>query len=447
MSEVETRPQPIVENRPGDTYLWHSKAQMSVVRRSERVIVRGEGAYVWDQHGNKLLDAPASLWYCNVGHGRREIAEAVASQMQRLEAYSTFTDYATAPALELAARVAGMVPIEDPRVFLTSGGSDAVDTAVKLARRYWQLQGKTDKTAVVTREAAYHGLHGFGTSMAGIEFNRVGFGELMPNMLRVPVNDADALRELAAERGDEIAAFVFEPVIGTGGVLPPAEGYLRSAQAICREHDILFVADEVICGFGRTGTMFACERFGLNPDIVLMAKGITSGYLPLGAAAFGQRLWEPFWQDGSEVVFHHGLTYAGHASCCAAALANLDILEREDLVRRVARLERELAAALSGLADHPAVEEVRGPIGLMAGVQLADPGLADAVCEACAQRGVLIRPITGGALQISPPFVIGQDEIDLLVEALAASLDAVVPRGPIAQRFTDSTLDETISSG
>lgn len=408
-----------------DTYLWHSQAEMGSVRHEERIISHGEGAYVWDADGNRLLDAPASLWYCNIGHGRVEIADAVAAQMAEIETYSTFQNLATAPAVELAERVAGLVPIENPRIFLTCGGSDAVDAAAKLARRFWQLQGRPAKTGIVTRELAYHGLAGFGTSIAGIEFNRVGYGELIRNTERVATNDADAFERLVAERGDEIAAFFCEPVVGTGGVIPPAEGYLDRVAAICREHEILFVVDEVITGFGRTGAMFASDRFRLDPDILLMAKGITSGYLPLGAVAVSERLWEPFWQEDSELVFRHGLTYAGHASCCAAALANLDILEREQLVERVAGLESKLAQVVTPFAAHPAVAEVRCGIGLLAGVQLKDASGAGRACDAAIREGVLLRAITDGTLQISPPFVIEDADLALLATALNAALDAV----------------------
>lgn len=407
-----------------DTYLWHSQAQMGRVRHTERKIVRGERAYVWDDEGRRLLDAPASLWYCNIGHARAEIAEAVAEQMAKIETYSTFQSYANDPALELAARIARLVPIDNPRVFLTSGGSDAVDVAAKLARRYWQLQGRSEKTGIVTRELAYHGLHAFGTSIAGIGFNRAGYGDLVPNTTRVPTNDAEAFERLASERGEEIAAFFCEPVIGTGGVIPPAEGYLERVAEICRAHEILFVVDEVITGFGRTGSMFAAERYGLTPDILLMAKGITSGYLPLGAAAFAERLWEPFWAQDGELIFHHGLTYAGHASCCAAALANLDILEREHLVSRVAELEGELVTALSAFEDHPAVEEIRSGVGLLAGVQLADPSCAERACEAAIERGVLMRTLTAGTLHVSPPFVIDHEDLTLLADGVGAALEA-----------------------
>ena len=269
-----------------DTRLWHSQALMSAVRGRERLIARGEGAYVWDEDGNRLLDATASLWYCNVGHGRAEIADAVDAQMRRLEAYHCFQQFATRPAVELAERLAAMVPIDDARIYLTSGGGDSVEAAAKLARRFWDVVGRPEKRLIVTRELCYHGLHGFGTGIAGLDVNRTGQGELLADTERVATNEAEALARVVAEHGaDAVAAFFCEPIIGAGGVVHPADGYLDQVQRICRENEILFVVDEVITGFGRTGEMFASERYGLAPDVMVMAKGVTSGYQPLGAVA------------------------------------------------------------------------------------------------------------------------------------------------------------------
>jgi adenosylmethionine-8-amino-7-oxononanoate aminotransferase len=409
-----------------ETRLWHSQAHMPSVKHSERVIVSGEGSYVWTEDGQRLLDLPASLWYCNVGHGRTRIVEAVAEQMARLEAYSTFQRYATPPALELADRVAAMAPVEDGRVFLTSGGSDSVDLAGKLARRYWDAVGQPEKRMIITRDEAYHGLHGVGTSISGIEVNREGYGELIRETARIDNHNPESLQALIHERGaDTIAAVYCEPVMGTGGVILPAPGYLESIQAQCREHDILFIADEVITGFGRTGRMFACERYGLAPDMLLVAKGISSGYLPLGAVIVGRRVWEPFWAEDSALVFRHGLTYAGHASACAAALANLDILEEERLVERVEQLEPTVVAALEPLASHPLVREVRAGAGLLAAVELHDTAQAAEVAELMVQEGVLGRQLNDGSLHFSPPFVITEEEIWSVAGVIGQALDRV----------------------
>jgi adenosylmethionine-8-amino-7-oxononanoate aminotransferase len=397
---------------------------MSKVRERERVIVRGEGAYVWDDQGNRLFDATASLWYCNVGPGRAEIAAAIDAQMRELETYHCFGPFATPVTLAVAERLAGMVPVDDPRIFLTSGGGDSVETAAKLARRYWDAVGHPERRLIVTRELCYHGLHGFGTGLAGLEFNRTGQGELVPDTARVPTNDAGAFAELVAERGaGTIAAFFCEPVIGAGGVIPPAPDYLADVQGICADNDILFVVDEVITGFGRTGAMFASDRFDLRPDLMLMAKGVTSGYQPLGAVAVAPRIWKPFWDRENPQMFHHGITYSGHAAACAAAMANLDILEQEDLSGATLALEDELTATLAPLTESPLVREVRSGIGLLAGVQMEDPAHAAMLAESCLDAGVILRPIANGTLQISPPLTIESADLALLGDVLSAQIE------------------------
>jgi putrescine aminotransferase len=408
-----------------DTFLWHGQATMGAVRHAERVIVRGEGSHVWDDAGNRLLDATASLWYCNVGHGRAEIVDAVEAQMRQLETYHCFGPFANPPALKVAERLAALVPVDNARIFLTSGGGDSVEAAAKLARRYWDVVGEPQKRTIVTRDLCYHGLHGFGTGIAGLDFNRTGQGELIADTARVATNDAGALERLIAELGaDAIAAFFCEPIVGAGGVIAPAEGYLQQVQRICADNRILFVVDEVITGFGRTGEMFASDRFGLRPDMMLMAKGVTSGYMPLGGVAIAERVWSPFWDTRGE-MFHHGITYSGHASACAAAIPSLDILERESLAARARDLEGPLADALEPLAAHPRVSEVRAGIGLLGGVELRDPADAQWLAAYCLENGVIVRPIANGTLQISPPLVIAQPDIELIGRVLGAGLDVL----------------------
>jgi putrescine aminotransferase len=407
------------------TALWHPQANMSKVVSNEWVLTRGEGAYIWDEAGRRLFDAPASLWYCNVGHGRAEIADAVAGQIRQLESYSNFENLATRPTLDLAERLASMVPLEDSKIFFTSGGSDAIDTAAKLVRRYWSAVGHSEKRSIVTRELAYHGLHAFGTSITGLEANRDGFGPLVEDTCRVATNDVQALEALFASRGPTIAAFFCEPIIGTGGVVLPAPGYLRKAQELCAEYDILFVLDEVITGFGRTGELFAANLFGLQPDLLILAKGITSGYLPLGGVAVNRRVWDPFFAPGSELVFRHGLTYSGHATACAAAMANLDILENERLVARGAQLAPLLHQLARNLANYRVVTEVRTGIGLLAGIQLTNPEIARAAAALCREGGVMIRVITNGTLQLSPPFVTDESDLRAAVGVLREALEAL----------------------
>jgi adenosylmethionine-8-amino-7-oxononanoate aminotransferase len=407
-----------------ETSFWHCQAHMPTVKRRQVVFDRGEGCYLWDTDGNRYLDVPASLWYANVGHGRAEIADAVAAQIRKLESYSSFGSYTTTPTLELAERLADLVPIDGAKIFLTSGGSDGIDVAAKLARRYWSAVGRPDKKAVVSRDLAYHGLHAFGTSITGLEFNREGLGRLVPETMTVPTHDTAALAALFEAEGSGIAAFFCEPVMGTGGVIPPAPGYLAEVQRLCRAHDVLFVVDEVITGFGRTGAMFATELFGLEPDLIVMAKGITSGYLPLGAVAVSPRIAAPFWEDGSPLLFRQGLTYAGHAAACVAAQVNLDIVEREGLVDRVASLGRHLTAAVAPLADHALVTDVRAGVGLLAGIQVRDAEVADKVARLCFDRGYVMRVITNATLQISPPFTVEEHELDGIVTTIAEALDA-----------------------
>jgi len=402
---------------------------MRVVHQ-ELVLARGEGTWIWDDQGRRYLDGTAGLWYCNVGYGRRELAEAAAFQLQQLAAYSAYGDLATRPVLDLAERVSLLSPAPDGVVFFTSGGSDAIDSAAKLVRRYWDAVGEPQRQLIVVREGAYHGVNGFGTSLAGIGANSAGYGDLVPGVVRLPRDDALAFERLAAERGGEIAGFFGEPVLGAGGVYPPVAGYWDKVQQVCKACEALLVVDEVITGFGRLGRWFGSERYHIEPDLLVCAKGITSGYIPLGAVVCGARVAEPFWR-GDAGMFRHGYTYSGHATACAVALANIDILEREQLVESVGEREAQLEARLRSLAAHPLVEQVR-TVGLLAGVELAaeaiahDPTLADRVVAAARDEGLLVRHLLGKAIQISPAFVISEHEIDLLAAALEAALDRSV---------------------
>lgn len=410
------------------TSYWHPFADMGAVEATgELAIVRGEGAYVFDRDGTRYFDATAGLWYCNVGHGRTEIADAAARQLRELAAYNNYGDLTTPAASELAERVAALAPVAGSKVFFCSGGSDAVDSAAKLARRYWYELGRPEKTIILSRTRAYHGVNGFGTSIGGIPPNREGFGPLLDSE-QVEWDSADALAATIDRLGSgRVAAFFCEPVIGAGGVLAPPEGYLEEARGICRDRDVLFVADEVITGFGRCGRWFASERFALEPDLLTCAKGITSGYIPLGAVVVSPHVAEPFFRPG--VMWRHGYTYSGHAAACAAALANLDIIERERLVERAAELEREIADALLPLAEHAHIREVRAGTGVLAAVApvAADAGLPGRVLAELRRRGVLSRVLADGAIQISPPFVTAREDLDFLAGAIAEAVDAAQP--------------------
>jgi len=405
---------------------WNPMTNVGAFRERGNTIVRGEGSTVWDDAGNALLDVSAALWYCNVGYGRAELADAAAAQMRELSSYKTYDGFTSPKTEELASRVASLLPFDGAKVFFTSGGGESIDTAAKLARAYWGATGKPDKHVIISRQFAYHGSNAYGTSLGGMEALVQDYGRLVPEVDQVPWDDAEALAAAIDKFGaDHVAAFFAEPVIGAGGVMIPPDGYLDRIQVICREREVLLVLDEVITGFGRTGHWFATERFGLLPDLITVAKGITSGYIPLGGVIASPRVAEPFWADGTPNMFRHGFTYAGHATSCAVGLANLDVIEKEGLVARVKELEPVLAEALRPIADHPAVAEVRAGIGLLGAVELADPSKLQAVIDASYERGVLVRGIRGIALQVSPPFVITEDEIATTARVFGEALDAV----------------------
>ncbi|RSM47299.1 aspartate aminotransferase family protein [Amycolatopsis balhimycina DSM 5908] len=401
--------------------LWSAQAHLPSVLGRQLVVTRAEGSYVHTADGRALFDGTAGLWHANVGHARPELADAAYAQMRRLETYHVFGRYLNDRAVELADRLAALSPVDDVKVILNSGGSDAIDVACKLARRHWQLAGRPAKTIVLSREFAYHGLHAYGTSIAGLEFNRTGYGSesLVPETARISADDVAAVERTVAEIGAEhIAALVAEPVQGTGGVHPPSPGYLEGLQRICRDNDILFVVDEVITGFGRTGTMFASERYGLTPDLLTFAKGVTSGYAPLGGVLIAPAVWRPFYRDSPDTpVFRYGSTYSGHATACAVALRNLALLEEEKLLPRVVELEFLLAQELEVLRTVPGVAGTR-VAGFLGGVTLDDHLGAEAVADELVDHGFVTRPLRGNTLQISPPFITTDDELRQLVKAI-----------------------------
>ncbi len=407
------------------TRLWHGFADMHKVASDEVVLTKGDGVWIEDAAGRRYLDATGGLWFAAVGFGRREIARAAVDQMARLHAYSNFGAYATAPTTELATRLSELAPIDQAVVFFTSGGSEAVDTAAKLARRFWHVMGRPQKRVIVARERSYHGMAAYGTSLAGIPGNREGYGgPLIEEVELVPADDIQCLELMFSERADRIAAFIGEPVIGAGGVFPPIDGYWAAVQELCRRHDVLLIADEVVTGFGRTGWMFASQKYGFAPDMVIFAKAVTSGYVPLGGVLIGPRVSEPFWSERGN-VFRHGYTYSGHATACSAALANLDIIERERLVERVRTLEPYLAEAAHRLRTSPLVSDVR-VVGLTAAIEVdGTPDLVERVVTMARHNGVLTRSLQGRALHVSPAFIITEKQIDHLISAFHESLVSV----------------------
>ncbi|MBD0289739.1 MAG: aspartate aminotransferase family protein [Thermoleophilia bacterium] len=392
------------------------------------VFARGEGARLWDEAGNEYIDGTCGLWVCPVGHGRPELADAAARQMRTLEYYASFWDFSNEPSIRLAARLAEISPPGVDRVFYTNGGSEGTETALKLARLAWHEQGRPERTTVLTRQLGYHGVSYGSLGATGIPPLRAGFGPLpaefafltAPFPYRGTTTDelVAELERTVEEIGPErIAAFIGEPVIGVGGMVPPHEDYWPRVEAVLRRHGILFVLDEVVTAYGRTGTWFAAEHWGgLRPDLVVTAKGLTSGYFPLGAVLVGDRVAEML--EGR--AFRHGFTYNGHPTGCAVALENLRIIADEGLVERARELGSYLARRLEELQSLPAVGETRC-FGLMAGVELLveDAGeLSDRIREA----GVIVRA-TGQKLVMSPPLVVQRAELDRIVDVLAAELE------------------------
>jgi adenosylmethionine-8-amino-7-oxononanoate aminotransferase len=397
---------------------------MGTVAGDEVVFVSGHGCELEDRDGRLYIDACAGLGYCNVGYGRPEIATVVADQIVRLSGCTHFDRYASDRALALSERLACLAPLDDPVVFLCSGGSDAIDTAAKLARRFWAEQGMTGKTTILSRVGTFHGCHAFGTSIGGIDANAEHMGPLVREVRAIAPHDPGALEAAIREIGAaNVAAFIAEPVI-SAGVHPPGPGYWPTVQRICQEHDVLLVLDEVWSGFGRLGSWFAASRFGIEADMIAFAKGVTSGYFPLGGVVASTRVAEPFWGRDTSTVFRHGYTYSGHPVGCAAAEENLDIIEREELCERVVSFESTFAHILEDLEELPNIAEVRA-VGLAAGVQItkdmleADPGFAHRVVRRCLERGVLTRLLNNFAFQVTPPLVVDEERLVRIRDAIA----------------------------
>ncbi len=383
-------------------------------------IARGDGALLWDSDGNELIDAMASLWYCNVGHGRGEIADAVAGQIRTIESYSCFDPFTNDPADRLAERIAALSPVPDARIFFAGSGSEAVDSAMKLARLTHVLAGHPERRLIISRERGYHGVNYGGTSAQGIAANKEGYGELLTDVVQVPSDDIEALSLLMSERSDEIAAVLTEPVQGAAGVFPPTAGYLAATRELCDRHGALLIFDEVITGFGRLGSWFASGHYGVIPDLTTFAKAVTSGYLPLGGVVVGRTVRDALESDPS-FVLRHGYTYSGHASVCAAAMANLDIIEREGLIESVGRIGTRLGDGLRSLAADGLIDHVRGE-GAVYGAGLRPDHDAMAVRDRMLRRGVIARAIGSDTITFCPPLVISDQQIDRIVDVVAESL-------------------------
>jgi adenosylmethionine-8-amino-7-oxononanoate aminotransferase len=424
-------------------HLWLHFSRLPGTPGSElTVIERGEGSYVWDSDGRRYLDGLAGLFVVQAGHGRQELADAAGGQAAELGYFPLWT-YAHPTAIELAARLATMAPGDLNRVFFTTGGSEAVESAWKLARQYFLAIGQPQRTKVISRETAYHGTTLGALSITGLAAIKEPFlpllngqGRHVPNTLMAqradpndPLAGADAIEAVIVAEGPETVAAVFlEPVQNAGGCLVAPDGYFERVREICDRHGVLLVSDEVICAFGRLGDWFGCSLLGYQPDMITFAKGVTSGYAPLGGVMVSDRLAEPFLDQG--IPFLHGITFAGHPVSCAVGLANLDVMAREDLPGRVRSLEGELRARLDDLTDLPIVSEVRGK-GYFQAIELTHNGSA----FTSEQREWLIRTFlpkrllelgllcraddrADPVIQLSPPLVAGVDEFDVIASTL-----------------------------
>jgi adenosylmethionine-8-amino-7-oxononanoate aminotransferase len=382
-------------------------------------IARGSGAVLWDADGNEYIDAMASLWYCAVGHGRREIADAVADQIGSIEAYSCFDPFTNEPADRLADKLVTLTPIPDARVFFCGSGSEAIDTAMKLARLAHVMAGHPERTLIISRARGYHGTNFGGTSAQGIAPNRDGWGPLVPDVLQVPGDDVEALSVLMTERGHEVAAVLTEPVQGAGGVFPPTEGYLANVRRLCDQHGALLIFDEVITGFGRLGTWFAANRYGVTPDLTTFAKAVTSGYQPLGGVFVGNAVRRSIESDPA-FLLRHGYTYSGHPSACAAGVVNLDIIEREGLIDEAKRVGARLGDGLLALAADGVIDHARGDGAVWAAGLRADQD-AMKVRDRMLEHGVITRAIGTDTCTFCPPFVTTDAQVDRIVDTLATA--------------------------
>ena len=418
-------------------------------QKGARIITHAEGHYIYDSDGNRILDGMAGLWCVNVGYGRPELVEAAATQMTKLPYYNNFFRTSNQPVAELSAKLAEITPDGLSNVFYANSGSEANDTIIRMVRHYWALEGKPEKRVIISRDFGYHGSTIMSASMGGMSgmheqaANEPDFAHIRPpygflhqgnqDEVEFAANAASWLEDKIIEIGaSNVAAFVAEPIQGAGGVIVPPAGYFKHIQEICRRHDILFVADEVITGFGRTGQWFASQTMELEPDMMALAKGLTSGYVPMSAVMVGDRVANKLVADGGE--FYHGFTYSGHPVAAAVALANLELIECEDMITRVRKdTGPYLAEALAPLAEHRIVGEIR-TFGVLAAIELVkskdgpemfeDTGATGVICRDHAiNRGLMMRAVRD-AMILSPALTYSRADIDETVRIAAQALDA-----------------------
>lgn len=418
------------------------------------IIARGEGVYVFDDKGNRYLDSQAGLWCVNVGHNRAEMNQAIQNQLEKIAYYTSFVDFGNEPALALAQKLIDMLtPERMAKVMFSSGGSDANETALKLARQYWRLQGQSEKTKFFSLKNGYHGVHFGTTSVTGTEVHQYAYEPLMSGCFRIDspwlyrnpwtrdplelgaIVAAMLEREIQHQGPHTVAAFIAEPVQGAGGVIVPPENFWPLIRQVCDKYDVLMIADEVVTGFGRTGNMFGSRGWGVAPDIMCFAKGLTSGYIPLGATVLNDRVASAWNTLSPQSFIMHGYTYSGHPVACAAGMAALALVEQEDLATNAAQVGQYCLQQLQSLVEqYPSVGEVRGK-GLMIAIDLVadkntrqsvDPmsPLPKQIAMAAQRQGVIVRNV-GPKIILSPPLTFEHSHVDTLVAALHCAFDEV----------------------
>ena len=440
----------IIENNA--RHVWHPMIDPNVSAASPPVIMdKGDGVYIYDLDGKRYLDCTASLWNVNVGHNRPEVKQAIIDQLDKLAYYNTFGNATNPPSIALSALLTEMLSEENmKRVLFSSGGSDAIETALKITRQFWKLEGFPQKTKVFSLKNAYHGVHMGGLSAGGSNVWRLAYEPLLPGFFQIespylfrnPWTDdpeelgamcADMLdREIQHQGPNTVAAFIAEPVQGAGGMIVPPANFWPLVREVCDKHDVLLIADEVVTGFGRTGSLFGARHWGVKPDIMCLAKGINSGYVPLGATVVTDRIEAAWSKDSPLAAIMHGYTYSGHPLACAAALANLSIVMDEDLACNAGQTGAYFLEELRKLQEFPSVGDVRG-LGLMLAVELVkdratkEPYLpTDELCvglhNLCREQGVWVR-IQANKMILSPPLVLKRDHVDEAMNSIRGAFE------------------------
>ena len=435
------------------TLIEQDKKQLHPLHHPSRadnpaMIERGDGVYLHTTDGKKILDGMAGLWNVNIGYGNTELPKVAHDQMLNLSYTSGFAGMSNPPSAELADKLAGFFRPNMNFTYFTSGGSESSDTSFKTARFYWKQVGKPNKTKIISRLFGYHGITMAAMSATGISKYHTMFGPLVDGFIHIPnpnayrysgdIKEGETVAQAAVraleeaillEGPDTVAAFIAEPIQGAGGLIVPDEGYFDRVQDICKKYEVLLIVDEVICGFGRTGTWFGSDQYGINPDIMQFAKGVTSGYLPLGGMQVTDDIRDAILNAPADQSWMHGYTYSGHAAACAVAIANIDIIERENLVANSQAMGKQLLEGLQGLVDEfPNIDNARG-VGLLAGIDVVksketreeDADLSAKIGKIAMQMGVRTRPL-GGTIAFSPPLSITADEIDIIINTMGDAI-------------------------